>query len=57
MKQYEYKVIDKFIFIEKKLNKLGKEGWKLVCVVPIRSAIDGRDSFSQRYIFRRIKNG
>ncbi len=30
MKRYEYKVITPLFFVEKKLNQLGYEGWKVV---------------------------
>ena len=30
MKQFEYKVINRLVGIEKKLNELGFEGWELV---------------------------
>ena len=36
MKQFEYKVISSVVGTEKKLNKLGFEGWELVAVFDCR---------------------
>ena len=36
MKQFEYKVISSIVGTEKKLNKLGFEGWELVAVFDSR---------------------
>ena len=36
MKQFEYKVISSIVGTEKKLNKLGYEGWELVAVFDCR---------------------
>ena len=36
MKQFEYKVISSIVGTEKKLNKLGMEGWELVAVFDCR---------------------
>ena len=36
MKQFEYKVISSVVGTEKKLNKLGLEGWELVAVFDCR---------------------
>ena len=36
MKRFEYKVITSVVSTEKKLNKLGYEGWELVAVFDCR---------------------
>ena len=36
MKQFEYKVITSVVGTEKKLNKMGFEGWELVAVFDCR---------------------
>ena len=36
MKQFEYKVLSSIVGTEKKLNKLGMEGWELVAVFDCR---------------------
>ena len=41
MKQYEYKVFSSIVATEKRLNKLGFEGWELV-------AVDGGRLFMKR---------
>jgi len=41
-------------FLGEALTSLGKEGWELVCAVPIRSILLGGDKFKQRYIFKRV---
>ena len=43
MKRYEYKVLNRLIGVEKKLNQLGYEGWELV------SASGGQYVFKREY--------
>ena len=43
MKQFEYKVLSSIVGTEKKLNKLGFEGWELVAV------FDGRLYLKREY--------
>ena len=32
--QFEYKVVDIYGDLEKELNKLGFQGWELICISP-----------------------
>ena len=32
MKQFEYKVVNRLLGVEKRLNQLGYEGWELIAV-------------------------
>ena len=41
MKQFEYKVINRLVGVEKKLNQMGFEGWELVA------------AYGGQYIFKR----
>lgn len=44
MKRFEYKVVNRLIGVEKKLNQYGYDGWELVA------------AFSGQYIFKREYN-
>ncbi len=52
MTKYEYKVIEKRIFIEKMLNKLSQEGWELVTTV-YPHMVAGTTIGTDKYIFKR----
>jgi hypothetical protein len=43
MKRFEYKVISRFIAVEKRLNQLGYDGWELV------AASGGQYVFKREY--------